>query len=335
MKLTSNYSLKKPDGSDVVNIQDINDNSDKIDLELKKVDSQLKDMGKNLSKLSNPNLLINGDFQVRQRGNSFTTSGYTVDRWFATSDKGISVTAHKEGVIVKNIEVGSWHNFETRIEIPNSLQGATLTFSIQLNNAYVYRQIYINDRTNNKNLVAKFGTTAVTQDSATFVVPNNCSILTFGIQVQEVLNAQLDIRYCKLEAGKSSTLLIPKSYAEELLACQRYYQICRVPAQTVLGDTNGQVAITVPLITALRIASPTIKAWADSGIWLHPQTGGLAIDFLGNYLVNIFGSFQMIILENIGNPEIKNQEIYSVNSSNESDNISSGIATITIDSEIY
>ncbi|WP_252255097.1 hypothetical protein [Clostridium sp. ZBS12] len=44
MKLTSNYSLKKPDGSDVVNVQDFNDNSDKIDLELKKVDSSLKDI---------------------------------------------------------------------------------------------------------------------------------------------------------------------------------------------------------------------------------------------------------------------------------------------------
>ncbi|MBZ9690745.1 hypothetical protein [Clostridium sp. M14] len=44
MKLTSNYSLKKPDGSDVVNVQDLNDNSDKIDLELKKVDSSLKDI---------------------------------------------------------------------------------------------------------------------------------------------------------------------------------------------------------------------------------------------------------------------------------------------------
>ncbi|WP_252224255.1 MULTISPECIES: tail fiber protein [unclassified Clostridium] len=44
MKLTSNYSLKKPDGSDVVNVQDFNDNSDKIDLELKKVDSSLKEI---------------------------------------------------------------------------------------------------------------------------------------------------------------------------------------------------------------------------------------------------------------------------------------------------
>ncbi len=44
MKLTSNYSLKKPDGSDVVNVQDFNDNSDKIDIELKNVESSLKDI---------------------------------------------------------------------------------------------------------------------------------------------------------------------------------------------------------------------------------------------------------------------------------------------------
>ncbi len=44
MKLTSSYNLKKPDGSDVVNVQDLNDNSDKIDLELKKVEASLKEI---------------------------------------------------------------------------------------------------------------------------------------------------------------------------------------------------------------------------------------------------------------------------------------------------
>ncbi|MBN1037898.1 hypothetical protein FC789_02250 [Clostridium botulinum] len=53
MKLTSNYSLKKPDGSDVVNVQDFNDNSDKIDLELKNVESSLKDCAKDIQDLSN------------------------------------------------------------------------------------------------------------------------------------------------------------------------------------------------------------------------------------------------------------------------------------------
>ena len=30
---------------------------------------------------SNPNLLINGDFQVWQKGESFNAAGYTADRW--------------------------------------------------------------------------------------------------------------------------------------------------------------------------------------------------------------------------------------------------------------
>lgn len=44
MKLTSNYNLKKPDGSDVVNINDFNDNVDKIDDEIKKVNVKADDM---------------------------------------------------------------------------------------------------------------------------------------------------------------------------------------------------------------------------------------------------------------------------------------------------
>lgn len=36
MQYTSNYNLKKPEGSDPVNIQDFNDNADTIDTELKK-----------------------------------------------------------------------------------------------------------------------------------------------------------------------------------------------------------------------------------------------------------------------------------------------------------
>lgn len=36
MKLTTNYGLKKPEGSDVVNVEDFNENADIIDVELKR-----------------------------------------------------------------------------------------------------------------------------------------------------------------------------------------------------------------------------------------------------------------------------------------------------------
>ena len=40
MKLTTNYSLKKPEGSDVVNIDDFNYNADTIDTKLKAIETQ-------------------------------------------------------------------------------------------------------------------------------------------------------------------------------------------------------------------------------------------------------------------------------------------------------
>ncbi len=39
MKYTGNYNLKKPEGADAVNIEDLNDNVDIIDSELKKVNA--------------------------------------------------------------------------------------------------------------------------------------------------------------------------------------------------------------------------------------------------------------------------------------------------------
>ena len=44
MKYTGNYNLKKPEGSDVVNIEDFNENADIIDAELKKLNDAIKDL---------------------------------------------------------------------------------------------------------------------------------------------------------------------------------------------------------------------------------------------------------------------------------------------------
>ncbi|MBC2478626.1 hypothetical protein HGI39_28980, partial [Clostridium beijerinckii] len=46
-------------------------------------DTSLSDKANQIAQLSNPNLLINGDFQVWQRGTSFNSSGvyYSTDRW--------------------------------------------------------------------------------------------------------------------------------------------------------------------------------------------------------------------------------------------------------------
>ena len=53
MKLTTNYSLKKPEGSDVVNIDDFNYNADTIDTKLKAIETQSNTNKTNISTLQN------------------------------------------------------------------------------------------------------------------------------------------------------------------------------------------------------------------------------------------------------------------------------------------
>ncbi|NFG25625.1 hypothetical protein FC777_00525 [Clostridium botulinum] len=92
MKLTSNYSLKKPEGSDVVNVQDFNDNSDKIDLELKKVDSSLKDIANKVDniKIADGTTTTKGIVKLNTAINSTsTTEATTPSATKQAYDKGV------------------------------------------------------------------------------------------------------------------------------------------------------------------------------------------------------------------------------------------------------
>lgn len=52
MKTTANLGLKKPDGNDVVNIDDFNSNADKIDLEFGKVNEKFKNIDTSADKIT-------------------------------------------------------------------------------------------------------------------------------------------------------------------------------------------------------------------------------------------------------------------------------------------
>lgn len=59
MKLTGNYNLKKPDTTDVVNIQDLNDNVEKLDEELKKLTIKSEDVA--FTTATNRTNIVSGD----------------------------------------------------------------------------------------------------------------------------------------------------------------------------------------------------------------------------------------------------------------------------------
>lgn len=55
MKLTTNYGLKKPEGSDVVNIDDFNYNADILDTKVKEVENRVNSLNLTASNVTMTN----------------------------------------------------------------------------------------------------------------------------------------------------------------------------------------------------------------------------------------------------------------------------------------
>lgn len=149
---------------------------------------------------SNPNLLINGDFQVWQRGESRENFLYlyTADRWLLNSlepipkvervPEGMRITP-KSGhvVVVQKMEENWW----------NRLVGKVVTLSYSIN--------------------GKIG-------SDTFIAEEGP---VYGKAIAWGTNGAttpFTINWLKLEFGETATPFVPRPYAEELALCQRYYE---------------------------------------------------------------------------------------------------------------
>lgn len=187
------------------------------------------------SAISNPNLLINGDFQVNQRqANSYSTSGkYTVDRWILRGSG--SIAKQTTGIRLTSLSTDISGVFQS-IEDYSELLGKTVTLSIKLSNVSVdantKMQIGFGDSTSANAIgidlgLEQFNPTAEIF-SKTITLPaslTNSRLNVYAVFVSDntISGDYVDIDYIKLEVGNVATKLSPKTYAEELSMCQRYY----------------------------------------------------------------------------------------------------------------
>lgn len=208
---------------------------------------------------SNPNLLINGDFKINQRGSSTytcTKNEYTVDRWLGSNN--LTVTKTASGVTLSNTSTSASTTFVQKLEEPySSFAGQSLTLS-----AKIAGEIYFLTTT----IPATEPTTATTLKTATIstgvslvmnVYPN--SILGFGIKLSP--EATTTLTYLKLEVGTSPTIFTPRPYAEELAMCQRYYWISTASlAGNYPGyNINEQTARFIITLPTIMRTNPTIS----------------------------------------------------------------------------
>ena len=176
---------------------------------------------------SNPNLLINPDFRINQRGQAEYTSGYTVDRWYspgkcsaAPISGGVKLTST---VTASSTTHAFWQDFEFPLppgKYTLSLKAADVTgvWAARIRTvtaAADYVDSYYTPR-------LQAGINSVTVD-----LPDSeyISAVSIGFNKGTEAGNSLKLAWAKLEGGSLATPFVPPDYAAELAKCQRFYQV--------------------------------------------------------------------------------------------------------------
>lgn len=181
-----------------------------------------------IGNLSNPNLLINPNFAINQRGQtSYTGAVYGVDRWKGYQLNVMVCTPNTKGVTLTAPEsstgTGAIYRQIIEPEQVASLAGKTITFSFMATNrgsAGIYMRCLT---------PASAGDTPSIASGETKIVTKTITLATDITELQLVFRKSagtldVDINWAKLEIGSVATEFSPPSIAEELVKCQRYYQ---------------------------------------------------------------------------------------------------------------
>ncbi len=210
--------------------------------------------------LSNPNLLINYDFAINQRGNSdYNSNGYAVDGWkLQINGSGNSGSYNAEthvlsgSVLDKN---GYYVNVSQFVEEPVRFAGKTMTVSAGMSelDKFALVAIWRTEGTTTTN-VAATPYNLEPDKVLTFTMPSD---LTEASKIRVVLQTRGSVKldWAKLELGANATPYLPPNPATELLKCQRYYQ--RIPAFLPVrasGVSADFIDFTFPISTPMRIA---------------------------------------------------------------------------------
>lgn len=181
------------------------------------------------TKFSNPNLLINPDFKINQRGATSYTSGYTVDRWKVNAgtvkpqSNGITVTLNNKGQFIQQFENTSSGTYTATIKV-TSITGDCVLFigshSIQLNKA------------------------------GTFSITENGSIAGISLYKSTAGTCTINVEYIKLEQGTVATPFIAPNYATELAKCQRYFMY--LPSSMTGYRFNTEIYVYIENLDKMR-----------------------------------------------------------------------------------
>lgn len=211
--------------------------------------------------VQNPNLLINPNFAINQRGQtSYTGAMYGVDRWEGYQLNAMVCTPNTNGVTLTAPEsstgTGAIYRQIIEPEQVARLAGKTITFSFMATNRGS-ASIYMRCLT-----PASVGGTPNIASGETKIVTKTVTLATDITELQFVFRKSsgtldVDINWAKVEVGSVATEFSPPSIAEELPKCQRYYQKVKLQGCAIIASTTKNMYPFIPLPTTLR-TKPTL-----------------------------------------------------------------------------
>ena len=224
------------------------------DGQLKAADGVAADDVATVAQLPNPNLLINSDFMVNQRGvvSGATIAPYTyfLDRWYSPSPSTRTHTwANVGGVRTLTLSGGTIRQTVEQANLP----AGTYTLSW--------------DGTTVASVYNAGGANPAGASSPLTVVLDG----TDDVQI-DLAGVGAAIKNVKFEQGTVATPYQPPTYADNLRACMRYYQRFggETPYQRFglgFAISTTQARIQIPFMTPMRV-SPTVT-WGTLGVRIN------------------------------------------------------------------
>ena len=211
-----------------------------------------------------PNLLINPDFRINQRGSASyagTTAAYTVDRWRrGTSNNTVTVTPNANGTIGITTTSSSGSIYQTVEKTILGLAGKKITFSVAVGSDV----INITGTVPSDNTLSNFATSD-NVNGVTLILTNRSDGYIDAYIKLDAFNSYT-IKWAKLEVGEAATPFSPPDTASELERCKwyyLYYAYTYIPPYQILKQDNtdsGQryirAYIAIPL-NKMRLSNPT------------------------------------------------------------------------------
>lgn len=211
-------------------------------------------------KVDGENIIVNGNFDVWQRGVTFNTQGYTADRWFfsvfeneydnqgataikCTTDGQLDNNTY--GISMKNTVSGCYYSLmyvvPTEDIISHQGEELSLAFYATSPDASLSGNIYASmsytphedDPLTDKAVISGSTintaiTSGWTQYYSSFTVPSDARTLVLEVRPETTSgllpNSKLNVSQVKLEMGAIPTRLNPKSYSQQLSKCEAFYQ---------------------------------------------------------------------------------------------------------------